>query len=174
MPLRGELDRVAEQVGQHLAQLALVGAHVAWNITRLLEGQRQALVMGAQAESIFQALHQAVQVKFLFLQRDAPGLDLRDLQHVVDDGQQVLAAAVDRFQVLALRRGQVGVTRQQLAEAQDGVERRAQLVAHVGQENALGLVGGLCRFFGFLQSGLSPVAVVHIADRFDRPDDMAL
>ncbi|MEZ4429109.1 MAG: hypothetical protein R3A51_15670 [Nannocystaceae bacterium] len=37
----------------------------------------------------------------------------------------------------------VGVLDQQLAVADDRVQRRAQLVAHVGQEGALGLVGRL-------------------------------
>ena len=40
---------------------------------------------------------------------------------------------------------------QHLAVADDGVERRAQLVAHVGQECALGFVGGNRFPFGALQ-----------------------
>ena len=37
----------------------------------------------------------------------------------------------------------VGAADQQLGEAEDAVERRANLVAHVGEELALGAVGGL-------------------------------
>ena len=55
----------------------------------------------------------------------------------------MLPAAVDVAQELrALARGQVhGEVQQDLAEAHDGVERRAQLVRHVGQEFRLVAAG---------------------------------
>ena len=46
----------------------------------------------------------------------------------------------------------LGLLLEHLAVADDGVERRAQLVAHVGQEGALGPVGGLGRVLGALSS----------------------
>jgi hypothetical protein len=55
--------------------------------------------------------------------------------------QQVVAGAVDDAQVALLLVEHAGRLAHDLREADDGVERRAQLVAHVGQENALGAVG---------------------------------
>ena len=55
--------------------------------------------------------------------------------------KQVLAAAVDDVQVLALLGGQGIVALHQLGEPDDGVDRRPDLVGHVGQERALGAVG---------------------------------
>ena len=42
-----------------------------------------------------------------------------------------------------LAAGQVGLLDEQLAVADDGVERRAEFVTHVGEERALGAAGGL-------------------------------
>ncbi len=68
-----------------------------------------------------------------------PGLDLGEVEDVVDQLQEVLAAGVDVLQALVpLVLGELHqVVLEDLAEAQDGVERGAQLVAHVGQELAL-------------------------------------
>ena len=71
-----------------------------------------------------------------------PGLDLRQVEDVVDDRQQVRGGRLDLVQALGLLRRRAGAL-QQVREAEDGVQRRADLVAHVGQEGALGLVGGL-------------------------------
>jgi len=71
-----------------------------------------------------------------------PGLDLGEVEDVIDDGQQRIAGIADRGDVVVL----LGVERsieQQAAHANHRVHRRADLVAHRCQERALGLVGGL-------------------------------
>ena len=60
--------------------------------------------------------------------------------------EQVLAAVVDVAGVLGVFGGAERAEHlgcHDLGEADDGVERRAQLVAHVGEEFRLGLVGVL-------------------------------
>jgi hypothetical protein len=52
--------------------------------------------------------------------------------------------AVDLAEPPGLLRAWPGAV-QQVGEADDGIHRRADLVAHVGQEGALGLVGGFGR-----------------------------
>ena len=69
-------------------------------------------------------------------------LDLGVVEHVVEDAQQRLARHPHHVQVLALLRRQLGVT-EQIDHAQHRVHRGADLVAHVGDEFALGPVGGL-------------------------------
>ena len=54
-------------------------------------------------------------------------------------------------------RSQFGVQRQ-LGHADDAVERRANFVAHVGQEFALGSIGGFGSFLGLLQLGFTLLA----------------
>ena len=64
------------------------------------------------------------------------GFDLREVENVADQVQQVGAGAVDGAGEFDLLVGQVavGVFGQLLAQNQDAVERRPELVGHVGQE----------------------------------------
>ncbi len=65
-----------------------------------------------------------------------PDSILGEIEDVADQVQQVGAGAVDgagKLDLLGLEIA-VGIVRELLAQDQDRVERRAQLVAHVGQE----------------------------------------
>ena len=71
----------------------------------------------------------------------SPRLDLGEVQNVVDQREQVPARAeypIERLDVLLQR---LGVLPQHLGDADDRVERRAQLVAHAGEELRLVLTG---------------------------------
>ena len=90
----------------------------------------------------------------------APRLDLRQVEDVVDQREQVAARAehaIERLEVL-LRR--LGILPQHLGDADDGVERRAQLVAHVGEE--LRLV--LARLFELAAFVLDLLEQAHVLD----------
>ena len=78
------------------------------------------------AEAVIRQLHPA-------------GLDLAQVEDVVDQLEQVLAGRVNVLQALLplLRREIDQVVLEDLAESEDGIERCAQLVAHVCQELAL-------------------------------------
>ena len=65
------------------------------------------------------------------------GFDLREVEDVVDDGQEVVAVAADDVEGLQVF-GIVQLPGQDVGVAQDGRHGRADLVAHVGQELALG------------------------------------
>ena len=72
-------------------------------------------------------------------QLELAGLDRRDVEHVLDQRQQRPRRGLDGVEALALfgvepRRGQ------QFRHAGKAVQRRAELVAHVGEEPALRLV----------------------------------
>ena len=81
-------------------------------------------------------------MKVAAFQLQPSGLDLGQVKNVVDDGQQVLSGAVDLVEPDALFRCDAGAA-QQMTQADDGVHGRADFVAHVGQEGALGPVGGV-------------------------------
>ena len=70
------------------------------------------------------------------LDLELAGLDLREVEDVVDDRQQRLAGVADRLRVVALAGVEVGLE-QQIGHADDAVHRRADLVAHVGEEVGL-------------------------------------
>ena len=69
-------------------------------------------------------------------QLELAGLDLGQVEHVVDQAEQMLAVgpAPDRARRAFVGALAVEPVEHELGEAEDRVERRAQLVAHVGQE----------------------------------------
>ena len=79
---------------------------------------------------------EAVKRDLLGVDGDGAGFDLRKIEDVADQVQQVGAGAVDRARELDLLVGQivVRVVAELLAENEDAVERRSQLVRHVGEE----------------------------------------
>ena len=108
-----------------------------------LGGEREPLVVGAARHHPHGVVEERLELDLLGIEPDAAGLDLRHVEDVVDDLEQVLAALVDVAAIFAIA---VGAERAEharlhdLGEADDGVERRAQLVAHIGEEFRLGLV----------------------------------
>ena len=75
------------------------------------------------------------------------GFDFGQVEDIVDQGQQVLAALLDGGQA-AVTSGSKLPPLEDLGIAQDAVEGRAQLVAHIRQEAALGTIGRLGGFLG--------------------------
>jgi hypothetical protein len=133
-----ELDGVPDEVEQHLGQPPLVaspGGQVRSNGG--LEDEpllgRQGFHLGDHGVDHFR--QRVVGERELEL----AGLDLGEVEDVVDQPEEVLAAPVDPPHHIAGLRGQVAVdpVDQELGVPQDRVERCAELVAHVGQELAL-------------------------------------
>ena len=95
------------------------------------------------AERTRRRLDQIAQQHFLRVDRDGAGLDLGEIENVADQVQQIGSGAVNGAGELDLLRHQVavGVFRKLLPEDQDAVQRRAQLVRHVGEEFGLVLRG---------------------------------
>jgi hypothetical protein len=102
--------------------------------------ERQAAVLRLVAERALDGADQAAEVDLLGVDRHGARLDLRQVEDVGDQVQEVGARGVDRARELDLLVGEValGIVAELLAEDQDAVQRRAQLVRHVGEE--LGLV----------------------------------
>ena len=96
-------------------------------------------------------LQQAGEEDFLRFDRDRAGFDLRQIENVADQVQQVGAGAVNGARELDLlgRQVAVRVVAELLAQHQNAVERRAQLVRHVGQEFGL-VLRGERQFLGLL------------------------
>ncbi len=101
------------------------------------ERQLQALAGRGLGDEIERRLDAGAQVERADLELEAAGVDLREVEDVVDDAEQRLAARADDLGELALARLQVGVE-QQAAHPDHRVHRRADLVAHRRQERALG------------------------------------
>ena len=101
-------------------------------------------------------------IEGLDVEGELAGLDLRQVQDLVDQPEEVLPAALDP----AERRLLVGVERtvhareERIGEAEDGGHRRAQLMADVRQESRLRLAGPLERRIGLAQPRGQPPLII--------------
>ena len=176
---RRELDGVGQEVDQDLVQAPLVGHEL-----RQVVGH-----MHLDLDLFFSRLQQQQVVHFLDGHQNAqrlvvdfapPGFDARQIENVVDEGQQIVPGMVDVVGVILVDRNghwPEHLALQDLRKAHDGIERRAQFMAHGGEEGRLRLVGFLGPLFFFFGLGLfapqvSDEAVLlrtenqHVARRF--------
>ena len=136
--LRCEFDRVGDEVEQHLFELPGIRQHLARAIDLGLE--LDVLLADERFHRLDDLVDDIGNRDGLQAELHLSRLDLRQVQDVVDQAQQVLAAREDLAQepgaccFVELAVASVG---EQLGESDDRVEGRAQLVAHVGQEHAL-------------------------------------
>ena len=137
-----ELDGVAAQVDQDLAQAPGIALQERVHFGIDAADEFEVLFVGAHGQQFRRVLDRRPQVEIDGLQFQLAGLDLGKIEDVVDDAQQGFAARTHRLGVTALFRGQVGA-QEQSDHADDAVHRRADLMAHVGQELAFGDVGRL-------------------------------
>ena len=146
----GELDCIAEQVGEHLAQAHGIAAHRQPHRGVDAERQPQALGLGRALHQHDHAFQQLAQVEADGFQVELVCLELGVVEDVVDDPQHLLRGGVGRAHQLGLVDRHVGV-HQQVQHRHDAVERGADLVAHGGQELALGQHRRLRRLLGLGQ-----------------------
>ena len=134
--VRRELDRVAEQVEHHLLELQLVARHRA-DLGRHVQLQRDALALGALAHHRDAVLEQLARASTApELELHPPGLDLRQVEDLVDELEQMAPRVADVADVLLLALVELAehAVQQHVGEADHRVERRAQLVRHAGEE----------------------------------------
>ena len=136
----GELDRVAQQVDEDLPQLAPVGDDVGRHVGRPRVMTKASCLASARARNGARSRRAAPRGRRWRGRawRGRPRC-LRHLQHVVEGLEQLLAAPADHLERAAAR-GPSGVALEELGVAEHGVHRRADLVRHVGEERALGVV----------------------------------
>src|SRR5262245_5201821 len=138
----GELDRVRHEIEQHLldpraiaGDLGQIQRHVLLDLEPLVPHQRQRRLDAL----VDQAQHVDTIVAYL----QPPRFDARKVEDAVDELEQVTARVVDRADVGLLALGELAVqpVQQHLGEADDRVQRRPQLVRHVGEELRLEAAG---------------------------------
>ncbi len=147
---RGELDRVADEVAEHLRQTMGIAAQHRRHVRRDVAAQVNAFVARAHAERPDQQAHGVAEREVALLEGELARLDLREIEHVVDHGEQDLGRAFRHVQVLALHRLQIGA-QHQIGHAKHAVHRRADLMAHIREERAFRSRGDLGGLFRVLQ-----------------------
>ena len=140
--LARELVGVAQQIEQALFYLGLVGAEAA-NIGRANHLDDILTLVGERLDDRQHLFNQRLNVYRLDEDIHLSGFDLRQVENVVDQSQQVAAGTFDLLQIVdRLFVALVdGVLLQDFAVADDRIQRRAQLMRHVGEEARFGPVG---------------------------------
>src|SRR5690349_4009809 len=138
----GEFDGVGEKIEHDLADQSLVDMGVdrfrgVGEVQIDTGGHRAAT---AHAHRVIKAAHQ---VDIFLLQGELARLGLGQIENIVDDRQQVVAAVVDVRDIFGIARvAQISekLALEDVGKPNDGIQRRAQFVTHIGKEFALGLV----------------------------------
>src|SRR5919106_816305 len=143
-PALGELARVAQQVEEGLTDLGQIGMYGA-DAVGTAHVQPVDILRRQRLDDGGDVPDERGDVEGLEVELHLAGLDLGQVEHGVDQLEQVLAGCIDLLEVVGELLGAEvgGVLLEHLAVADDGVERRAQLVGHVGQELGLVPVGRL-------------------------------
>src|SRR3954447_4114525 len=149
----GELAGVAEEVEQALAELGHVYAHLTED-GGFVDHERVVVLLDERFDHRRDTVEEGRDGGVLEEEVHFAGLDFGEVEDGVDELEEVFAGGVDFCEV-----GEVEVVAfflgdflEHLAVADDGVERGAKLVAHVGEEGALGLIGVVGHLLGFLHA----------------------
>ena len=173
LALLGELDGVVAEIDQDLTEPERIAAEMGGDRGLDLEDQLEPLGRGLLAHQVADILQHLVEIEIDVLDRQFAGLDLREIENVVDDAKQVLAGTLDLLHVVALARRELGLQRE-MGKADDRVHRRPDLVAHIGQEDALRLACLERRRGRFLQILLRLLACCDIGQRAHNLDCLSI
>ena len=98
------------------------------------------LAVGCDCQCVSRIFESCSQVKIEYLKVEFSRLYLRKIEDLVDHSEKGIAAVANDFSILALFRGQLSV-QQEPGHADHSVHGCPDLVAHVGEKLAFGLVG---------------------------------
>src|SRR5690606_31522648 len=92
-----ELDRVADQVVDHLHDTFAIATQTARNVSINSAGQLQSLFLRDRAKGIQALLHGMAQVKIIFVEGNAAAEDTAVIEYVINQRQQQLARLVGKL-----------------------------------------------------------------------------
>src|SRR5262249_31875280 len=130
-----ELDGVANKIDQNLRQSAAV-TMAWWQFRGHLDFEGQLFVSRQRLQRAANRLGNVLNAVIRKFEFKLTGLDLRQIKHVIDESEQVFAVGLKPLEDAHHFFGWLAVcaVRHQFGIAEDGIERRAQLVAHVREE----------------------------------------
>ena len=148
----GEFGGIGEIVEQDLGDARRIAAQIIGNPGDILL-VADAGAFQAVADEHAQPGKNGRKTKGDRFQFETASLDLGEIEDVVDHRQQMIGSGQYLAHPLLLARAEC-ITHQQMAHADDCIDRSADFVAHVGEKNALGPAGLFRRFLGPRQGGV--------------------
>ena len=140
---RGKLDGVGQQIQQYLIQPGLIAVDVLIGHIHGVHIKLQLLCINLSADDGFQVVQHIRKVDFHLFQMDLSAFNAAHIQHIVDEGEQMVAGCKGLGKVVLHPILIVDIADRQRGKADDGVHGGADIVGHIGKEGALGAVGGL-------------------------------
>ena len=165
----GKFGGIREQIEKVLTQLGLVCFDFV-GLDRY--GHRQAIAFFGDQRSngAFDIDQELFQADRLDIELHLARLDLRKIEHIIDQCEKVTARSHDLAEI-GDKAGLIpiaGILHQHFAIANDRIERRAQFVAHRGEETALFLAGDFRAAPCFLKLRLTVLQISDIGIDRDR------
>jgi hypothetical protein len=108
-----------------------------------LDNEAVLVLLGELSRGADDLIDEPCQINRLGIEFELAGFDLRKIQYLVDEAKEVGPGGIhtaQRFQCL-FRAEARGIGDHHLRQTDDGIERRAQLVAHAGEELRFTLPG---------------------------------
>ncbi len=139
----GELAGVGEQVKQDLLELVAICAEDL-HFADIVEVECVVVLLCKDCNSGFDLVKERLEGEIAEMKPKFSSFDTGKIEDIVDQGEELGSCVLDLEQVFL--GGGIGFAeffKQEFAVADDGVERRAQFVAHVGEKDAFGAVGFL-------------------------------
>ena len=146
----GELDGVADQVQQDLTKPRLISAKAAPRRRIDENTEVDPLLVGFWRQQADGRFDHVRELEIHDFKIDFAGLELRNIENVVDQREQRLGAVAHCDRTFALLLCQIGL-QQQAIHPDDAVHRGPNLVGHIGEEirfGAVSLFGGFTRLLG--------------------------
>ena len=129
----GELDGVADEVGDDLAEPHGVGFNHLRHVGGDGGAKLDALGVGARRQKLADVFHDVAHAGFTRLENERARFDLGEIEDLLDEREERHAGLPDRLGIGALVGLELGFE-QQPRHAEDAVHRRADFVAHGGEE----------------------------------------
>jgi len=131
--------------------------------------QVQLLVVDLGRHDGHEAFHRLGQIEVLLRQAQIPALDLRHVEHLVDEPEQMAARGGDLSEAVLHALRIVQIHRRDGRQPHDGVHGGANVVAHGIQEVGLRAAGALGLAEGVLQGvAVRDLALLHVGDVLHR------
>ena len=132
---RRKFDGIGQQVERDLLKCAAIGSQ--FQLRRYSRGDLQCLVFSACGNDAHCVVKQRIKTDIVEIEPKPACLDLRHVEDIVDDLEQILSAATNIAAILIIlfrpeRAEHSGL--HDFGKADDCVQRGAQLVTHIGKE----------------------------------------
>ncbi|MNY38000.1 hypothetical protein D3C86_1725940 [compost metagenome] len=146
----GELDRVAQQIGQHLFEAGGIEHHIAVTLLVEFDPPLQVFLQRQPLKNPTDRCHQFTQIDPFRCQRQLSGFDPGDVQNVADQGQQLLPRLGRHLDGGTIRHAFIRLFQCQFEHADHRIHRGANLMAHGRQKRGFGAVGIVRSLLGLL------------------------